>query len=538
MRHSAEKYGLIIRPDGFVAVGPLQRILVDKARLTVSINDLYQVVATADKMRFQIMEGVPPGCHLSQITHIRAISGHSMEVVQDRDLLGKPVAMENLPEVLYHGTMLCNLEQIIADGLIPGGLRFGRNHVHLATTGCRVRDGSEIIIDIKTSALYLMTQRVYKTPAGVVLTPDIVPSSTFLSVRMNRLNGTEIWTAPRFQLGAGMKPGDDPRPPRGPSSSSSSGLNPGSSAVATRQTPSEHFVWLPKSAWKEKWHEWNTRPASQKDDVWTPQWRSANSPGFDANRGQTQDTGKTITNIPDPDDPMWTRESTKKCPWCTARIGIAWKVCPKCERSLISKQSQGNTSRRVRFYSEVSMVRHNMRRIEKSAAKKGFANAGDRLRNDRVFCENIIRDGPHRLPPAFVQLAIICLATFPAAEAGAVVKVFDPNAGGHSPVRFGLIAGIEGHSSEAFLVSIIVTLILVIITTCCGGCCMKRLMRAIRAFFTTPNPDKPVITKTKRHVGTMSQCTYQRELNAPRFRADNQGFHRAGEVTVEFDKVN
>ena len=119
-----------------------------------------------------------------------------------------------------------------------------------------------------------------------------------------------------------------------------------------------------------------------------------------------------------------------------------------------------------------------------------------------------------------------------------MVKVFDPNAGGHSPVRFGLIAGIEGHSSEAFLVSIIVTLILVIITTCCGGCCVKRLMRAIRAFFTTPTPDKTMNTKTKRHVGTMSQCTYQRELNAPRFRADNQGFHRAGEVTVEFEQPN
>jgi hypothetical protein len=33
----------------------------------------------------------------------------------------------------------------------------------------------------------------------------------------------------------------------------------------------------------------------------------------------------------------------------------------------------------------------------------------------------------------------------------------------------------------------------------------------------------------------MSQCTYQRDLAAPRFRADNQGFRRAGEVTVEFE---
>jgi len=186
---------------------------------------------------------------------------------------------------------------------------------------------------------------------------------------MNRPGGTEIWTSTRGRDGAGVKPDDDAGPSKG-SSASSSGLNPGPSTEAVRPTSSDHFVWLPKSAWKEMWHEWNTRP-SQKDDVWTPQWRSANSPGFSADRGQSQGAEHAVSSIPDPDDPMWTRESTKKCPHCTARIGIAWKVCPKCDRSLISKPAPQSTSRRVRFYSDVSQVRHNMRRIEKSASKKG-----------------------------------------------------------------------------------------------------------------------------------------------------------------------
>jgi hypothetical protein len=90
LRHGAEKYGLVIRPDGFVAVGPLQRVLVDKVRLTVSVHDLYEVVAHAEKMRFELMEGVPPGCRIAQLTHIRAISGHSMGSVDDGALLGKP----------------------------------------------------------------------------------------------------------------------------------------------------------------------------------------------------------------------------------------------------------------------------------------------------------------------------------------------------------------------------------------------------------------------------------------------------------------
>jgi len=175
-----------------------------------------------------------------------------------------------------------------------------------------------------------------------------------------------------------------------------------------------------------------------------------------------------------------------------------------------------------------------MRRVEKSASKKGYANAGDRLRKDKTFCENIIRDGPHRLPPA-LRLAIICLATFPAADAGAVVKVYEPKGGGHSLLKVGLITEGEGYSSEASLLSIIVTIILIMITMCCGGCCFKRLSRATRAFFTTPTHDPIKKPTAKRHVGTMSQCTYQRDLNTPRFRADNQGFKRAGEVTVEFD---
>ena len=150
--------------------------------------------------------------------------------------------------------MLCSLEQIVKDGLIPGGMRSGRLHVHLSTTPARVREGSEIVIYIKTTALFLLTQKVYKTQAGVVLTPDVVPSSTFLCVRMNRPGGTEIWTSTRGRDGAGVKPGGETGPSK-ESSSSSSGLHPGPTTIASRPASSDHFVWLPRSAWKEMWHE-------------------------------------------------------------------------------------------------------------------------------------------------------------------------------------------------------------------------------------------------------------------------------------------
>ena len=67
--------------------------------------------------------------------------------------------------------MLCSLEQIIKDGLIPGGLRSGRLHVHLSDSPARVREGSEIVVQVKMSALFLVTQKIYRTQAGVILNP-------------------------------------------------------------------------------------------------------------------------------------------------------------------------------------------------------------------------------------------------------------------------------------------------------------------------------------------------------------------------------
>jgi hypothetical protein len=83
--------------------------------------------------------------------------------VQDEPLLGHPVSENALGTTLYHGTLLANLEDIISQGLIPGGRRTSRRHVHFAEDITRIRDGSEIVIEVKTSAMFLITQKVYKS---------------------------------------------------------------------------------------------------------------------------------------------------------------------------------------------------------------------------------------------------------------------------------------------------------------------------------------------------------------------------------------
>jgi hypothetical protein len=81
-------------------------------------------------------------------------------------------------------------------------------------------------------------------------------------------------------------------------------------------------------------------------------------------------------------------------------------------------------------------------------------------------------------------------------------------------------------------VILVATVAFVFICGCHFHSCARRCYRAAGAFFTEPAtpPSKPLA----RTVGTMSQCQYTWDANVPRFRSENQGFRRAGEVTIEF----
>ena len=95
LRHGAQRAGLVMRHDGFVSVGPLLRTMMDKHRITVTVQDLYDIVGNAEKTRFELKEGTKVGGNTPELTHIRAISGHSIADVNDEELLGPPVGMRS-----------------------------------------------------------------------------------------------------------------------------------------------------------------------------------------------------------------------------------------------------------------------------------------------------------------------------------------------------------------------------------------------------------------------------------------------------------
>ena len=486
-----------------------------------------------------------------------------------------------------------HLESILARGLLPGGRRSGRLHVHFGQSSEKVREGSEIIIEISTAGLFLVTPRVYKSRAGVILTPDRVSPSAFIRACVNRPRGAELWTNPRpplepavtnSDLGGSSPPdptastpgvsskasGAEP-PPGVHSKASSSGTPPGVSSKASPPQPVTTVVdseeeewaangWVPDEKWHWQWMLWKARGPDQWDDVWTLSWkltpvdidelhrgcfRTSDAPTNQASssatpttatnndqRGSSRDTTATKDYpIPAPDDPYWTRMPTKKCPHCTPVIDIPWKVCPVCDRSLLNLPPKPNAPRRIREYTDGQAKRAHILKSEKSARRKLYNNARERLRYEPDYCRTVLADGPGRLPDSFVRFAAACLAMHQAAgvDATAVVKSHMAPYGGSS-------LAIQGYSSETSLMPTIVILIATVAFAFICGChfrfCARRCHRAVSAFLNEPAtpPSKPLA----RTVGTTSQCQYTWDNSVPRFRSENQGFRRAGEVTVDF----
>lgn len=135
LRHTAMQNGIQIRSDGFCLVGDLMAVGVLKS-LGCTLDDLQRIVSSNDKQRFELRE--EQGVHM-----IRAVQGHSMKEVEDNSLL-RPLTLTDtdLPAVCVHGTYRRHLDSIFRQGLIPGGGRIQRNHVHFSC--CEPGDGRVI----------------------------------------------------------------------------------------------------------------------------------------------------------------------------------------------------------------------------------------------------------------------------------------------------------------------------------------------------------------------------------------------------------
>jgi len=159
LRHEPERVGLKLDSAGWVSVSELLEA-VNRHGLSLSIEQLKEIVATNDKRRFAFSEDG---------LKIRASQGHSLNV----DLQYQP---EVPPEFLYHGTPEKFVKSIRATGLSKGE----RHDVHLsrdAATAIRVgqRRGKPVVLKVLAVDMH-RAGHVFRRAANNVWLVDFVPA--------------------------------------------------------------------------------------------------------------------------------------------------------------------------------------------------------------------------------------------------------------------------------------------------------------------------------------------------------------------------
>ncbi len=171
LRHKPEILGLTIDNEGFCNI-PLKK-LVDLIRQQpkfsdLQVQDIITLVAKDSKGRYQIIDD-----------RIRALYGHSIPVTLLNDNI---LTVDEIPEILYHGTSKNNLDSIFSVGLKSGN----RIYVHLSdnldtaiSVGKR-HTSDPMIIKITAKKLVKDGFSVKKVGKGTYITNSINP--TYLSL--------------------------------------------------------------------------------------------------------------------------------------------------------------------------------------------------------------------------------------------------------------------------------------------------------------------------------------------------------------------
>lgn len=197
LRHGAIKENLPIDSNGYIPIEKLlahQRLKSHKA----TVQDIYTIVETSDKQRFQIRELPDTAEKL-----ICATQGHSIaKVVPSQEVLDPVRTLDQLPLKLIHGTNLKNCILILKSGLIK---KMGRNHVHLSPgiTGKDVqvisgmRYSSNVFIHIKRSEETLKRLNLFKSLNNVYLSETDIPIALvdYIEIRSSKKSRDEPYVS-------------------------------------------------------------------------------------------------------------------------------------------------------------------------------------------------------------------------------------------------------------------------------------------------------------------------------------------------------
>jgi len=178
LRHAAEEVGIPIRPDGYVRV---QDLLEHPLFSGITLPILIQIVENNDKKRFEFST-------ISDEMYIRACQGHTIEAIQEKDLL-TPIVDASLFPTVFHGTYEKFLPMILENGLS----RMKRNHIHMATSMnpnsvvSGVRKNAEVYIKVDIAKALKAGIPFFISNNGVILSPGlsetgIIPSEFFETI--------------------------------------------------------------------------------------------------------------------------------------------------------------------------------------------------------------------------------------------------------------------------------------------------------------------------------------------------------------------
>lgn len=165
LRHKPEEVGLKLMENGWVDLDKLINAInsSDKSEYKVDIQLIEEIVAEDEKGRYSIS---PDG------KMIRANQGHS---IKDLVMNYKEVPLDELPNILYHGTSKDNYDKIIESGTIKP---MSRQLVHLSKdieTASKVgnRHGKLELLAIKTKRLAMDGHKIFISENGVYLVDEV-----------------------------------------------------------------------------------------------------------------------------------------------------------------------------------------------------------------------------------------------------------------------------------------------------------------------------------------------------------------------------
>ena len=192
LRHGAPEKGLPLDTGGWADIHLVARICHTRPEILIGI------ARVSDKGRFQVavMEHIATE-RREAYPFIRCVQGHSLRFIDERRLMVK-VTGDRRKRItgLFHATKYVHLESILKKGLIPGGLRSARQHVHMLpyypdlpeacgkglTRGGGRRSDADVIIELHAETVMSEGRIMWLTASGAVVTWNRVPWSAFLKV--------------------------------------------------------------------------------------------------------------------------------------------------------------------------------------------------------------------------------------------------------------------------------------------------------------------------------------------------------------------